>query len=135
VSNGQFSQTNIFHELVAAACTCGILQSVARAQAMETIMLPRRATFTTLDIGLKMAKHLQTTTTSVKINRNTQLRHALQWFSVNVQSTVQNITQQQSSELCLRSEDSFVITCVANLMEVKVLYIQQDLWYEISRYW
>jgi hypothetical protein len=106
-----------------------MLQSVARAHAKESIMLPRRATFTTLDIGLKMAKHLQTTTTSVKINRNTQLRHALQWFSDNVQSTVQNIKQQQSSELCLRSEDSFVITCVANLMEVKVLYIQQDLWY------
>jgi hypothetical protein len=29
--------------------------------------------------------------------------------------------------LCLRSEDAFVITCVANLMEVKVLYVQQDL--------
>jgi hypothetical protein len=37
--------------------------------------------------------------------------------------------------LCLRSEDAFVITCVANLMEVKVLYVQQDLRYEISRYW
>jgi hypothetical protein len=35
--------------------------------------------------------------------------------------------------LCLRSED--VITCVANLMEVKVLYVQQDLWYEISSSW
>jgi hypothetical protein len=33
--------------------------------------------------------------------------------------------------LCLRSEDAFVITCVANLMEVKVLYVQQDLRYEI----
>jgi hypothetical protein len=37
--------------------------------------------------------------------------------------------------LCLRSEDDFVITCVANLMEVKVLYVQQDLLYEISSYW
>jgi hypothetical protein len=37
--------------------------------------------------------------------------------------------------LCLRSEDAFVITCVANLMEVKVLYVQQDLRYEISSYW
>jgi hypothetical protein len=37
--------------------------------------------------------------------------------------------------LCLRSEDAFVINCVANLMEVKVLYVQQDLWYEISSYW
>jgi hypothetical protein len=37
--------------------------------------------------------------------------------------------------LCLRSEDAFVITCVANLMEVKVLYVQQDLRYEISIYW
>jgi hypothetical protein len=37
--------------------------------------------------------------------------------------------------LCLRSEDAFVITCVANLMEVKVLYVQQDLRHEISSYW
>jgi hypothetical protein len=37
--------------------------------------------------------------------------------------------------LCLKSEDAFVITCVANLMEVKVLYVQQDLRYEISSYW
>jgi hypothetical protein len=37
--------------------------------------------------------------------------------------------------LCLRSEDAFVITCVANLMEVKVLYVQQDLRFEISSYW
>jgi hypothetical protein len=37
--------------------------------------------------------------------------------------------------LCLRSEDAFVITCVANLMEVKVLYVQQVLRYEISSYW
>jgi hypothetical protein len=37
--------------------------------------------------------------------------------------------------LCLRSEDAFVITCVANLMEVKVLYVQHDLRYEISSYW
>jgi hypothetical protein len=36
--------------------------------------------------------------------------------------------------LCLRSEDAFVITCVANLMEVKVLYVQQDLRYDISGY-
>jgi hypothetical protein len=36
---------------------------------------------------------------------------------------------------CLRSEDAFVITCVANLMEVKVLYVQQDLRYEMSSYW
>jgi hypothetical protein len=37
--------------------------------------------------------------------------------------------------LCLRSEDAFVITCVANVMEVKVLYVQQDLRYVISSYW
>jgi hypothetical protein len=37
--------------------------------------------------------------------------------------------------LCLRSEKAFVITCVANLTEVKVFYVQQDLRYEISRYW
>jgi hypothetical protein len=37
--------------------------------------------------------------------------------------------------LCLRSEDAFVITCVANLMEVKVLYVQQDLRYENFSYW
>jgi hypothetical protein len=36
----------------------------------------------------------------------------------------------------VRSEDAFVvITCVANLMEVKFLYVQQDLRYEISSYW
>jgi hypothetical protein len=34
----------------------------------------------------------------------------------------------------LRSEDAFIITCIANLMEVKVLYGQQDLRYEISSY-
>jgi len=38
-------------------------------------------------------------------------------------------------KVCLRSEDAFIITCVANLMEVKVLYVQQDLRYEISSYW
>jgi hypothetical protein len=32
--------------------------------------------------------------------------------------------------LRLKSEDAFVVTCVANLMEVKVLYDQQDLRYE-----
>jgi hypothetical protein len=37
--------------------------------------------------------------------------------------------------LCLRSEDAFVITCVANIIEVKVLYVQQDLRYDISSYW
>jgi hypothetical protein len=37
--------------------------------------------------------------------------------------------------LCLMSEDAFVITCVANLMEVKVLYVQRDLRYEMSSYW
>jgi hypothetical protein len=36
---------------------------------------------------------------------------------------------------CLSSEDAFVIICVANIMEVKVLYVQQDLRYEISSYW
>jgi hypothetical protein len=40
------------------------------------------------------------------------------------------------SELqCLKFEDAFVITCVAIVMEVKVLYIQQDLQYEITSYW
>jgi hypothetical protein len=38
-------------------------------------------------------------------------------------------------KVCLRSEDAFDITCVANLMEVKFLYVQQDLRYEISSYW
>jgi hypothetical protein len=38
-------------------------------------------------------------------------------------------------KLCLRSGDAFVITCVANLMEVKFLYVQQDLRYEIYSYW
>jgi hypothetical protein len=41
----------------------------------------------------------------------------------------------QEHMLCLRSEDAFIITCVANLMVVKVLYVQQDLRYEISSYW
>jgi coxsackievirus/adenovirus receptor len=40
-----------------------------------------------------------------------------------------------SGKVCLRSEDAFVITCVANLMEVKVLYVQRDLQFEISSYW
>jgi hypothetical protein len=40
-----------------------------------------------------------------------------------------------SSKVYLRSEDAFVITCVANLMEVKVLHIQKDLQYEISSCW
>jgi hypothetical protein len=39
------------------------------------------------------------------------------------------------TELRVRSEDAFVITCVASLMEVKVLYVQQALRYEISSYW
>jgi hypothetical protein len=37
--------------------------------------------------------------------------------------------------LCLKYEDAFVKTCVANLMEVKVLCVQQDLRYGISSYW
>jgi hypothetical protein len=36
--------------------------------------------------------------------------------------------------LCLRSEDAFIITCVANVKEVKVLYVQQDLRCEMSSY-
>jgi hypothetical protein len=28
------------------------------------------------------------------------------------------------SKVCLRSKDAFVVTCAANLMEVKVLYVQ-----------
>jgi hypothetical protein len=44
-------------------------------------------------------------------------------------------TDIDNAMLCLRSEDAFVITCVANLMEVKVLYVQQDLRYEIYSYW
>jgi hypothetical protein len=35
--------------------------------------------------------------------------------------------------LCLRTQDAFVINCVANLMEV--LNIQDDLRYEIFSYW
>jgi hypothetical protein len=42
---------------------------------------------------------------------------------------------EDAGKVCLRSEDAFVITCVANLMEVKILYVQQDLPYEISSYW
>jgi hypothetical protein len=46
-----------------------------------------------------------------------------------------NITSTANSHrLCLRSEDAFVITCVANLMEIKVLFVQQDLRYEVSSY-
>jgi hypothetical protein len=37
--------------------------------------------------------------------------------------------------VCLKFKDAFVVTCVANVMEVKVLYVQQDLRYEISSYW
>jgi hypothetical protein len=44
------------------------------------------------------------------------------------------LLSQKGGMLCVRSEDAFVITCVANLMEVKVLYVQQDLQYEISSY-
>jgi hypothetical protein len=40
-----------------------------------------------------------------------------------------------NSMLCLRSEDAFVLTYVTNLLDVKVLYVQQDLRYEISIYW
>jgi hypothetical protein len=46
-----------------------------------------------------------------------------------------SLTTQPSTMLCLRSEDAFVITCVANLMEVKVLCVQQVLRYEIYSYW
>jgi hypothetical protein len=35
-------------------------------------------------------------------------------------------------KVCLKFEDAFVITCVANVMGIKVLYVQQDLRYEIS---
>jgi hypothetical protein len=45
------------------------------------------------------------------------------------------VSQSSAAKLCLMSEDAFVITFVANLMEVKVLYVQQGLWYEISSYW
>jgi hypothetical protein len=37
--------------------------------------------------------------------------------------------------LCLRSKAAFVITCVHNLMEVKVLYIQRGLLHELFSYW
>jgi hypothetical protein len=43
--------------------------------------------------------------------------------------------QLRVTMLCLRSGDTFVITCVANLMEVKALYFQQDLRCEVSSYW
>jgi hypothetical protein len=49
--------------------------------------------------------------------------------------TYMKLMQWKNVKLCLRSEDAFVITCVANLMEVKVLYVQQDLPNEISSYW
>jgi hypothetical protein len=45
------------------------------------------------------------------------------------------VTLGKPTMLCLRSKDAFVITCVAKLMEVKVLYVQRDLRYEISSYW
>jgi hypothetical protein len=55
------------------------------------------------------------------------------------QQTSQNKVRSRNAVmvLCsvLRSEDAFVITCVANVMEVKVLYVQQHLRYEISSYW
>jgi hypothetical protein len=43
--------------------------------------------------------------------------------------------QAVGGKLCLRSEDAFVITFLASLVEVKVLYVQQDMRYEISAYW
>jgi hypothetical protein len=43
--------------------------------------------------------------------------------------------KKEEDKLCLRSEDAFVINCLANLMEVKVLYVQEDLRYGISSYW
>jgi hypothetical protein len=43
-------------------------------------------------------------------------------------------TDRGFHKVCLRSEDAFVMTCVAKLTEVKVLYVQQDLRYEISSY-
>jgi hypothetical protein len=46
-----------------------------------------------------------------------------------------NLKHAVNVKVCLTSEDAFVITCVANVMEVKVLYVQQDLRYEISSYW
>jgi hypothetical protein len=43
--------------------------------------------------------------------------------------------KKEEDNVYVSYEDAFVITCVANLMEVKVLYVQQDLRYEISSYW
>jgi hypothetical protein len=50
----------------------------------------------------------------------------MDWFSIQ---------RALLKKVCLKFEDAFVITCVANVMEVKVLYVQQDLRYEISGYW
>jgi hypothetical protein len=56
-------------------------------------------------------------------------------FNLALEYDARKITVNPGGTLCQRSEDAFVITCVANLMEVKVLYVQQDLRYEISSYW
>jgi hypothetical protein len=48
--------------------------------------------------------------------------------------TYMKLMQWKNVKLCLRSKDAFVINCVANLIEVKVLYVQQDLRYAISSY-
>jgi ABC-type polysaccharide/polyol phosphate export permease len=49
------------------------------------------------------------------------------------QHSIDSLQQTAILRSVLRSEDTFVITCVANLMEVKVLHVQQDLRYEIYK--
>jgi hypothetical protein len=45
-----------------------MLHKVASDHATVSIILPRRATFTTLAMGLKMAKHLHETNAPVGLN-------------------------------------------------------------------
>jgi hypothetical protein len=65
--------------------------------------------------------------------------HAYKSYTIKIARnviTARYIKGQHARNLrVLRSEDAFVITCVASLVEVKVLYVQQDLRYEISSDW
>jgi hypothetical protein len=91
------------------------------------IILNRRSTSTRL-YGTKSQKAVIFTLDTVRTWKLTKER------SIDVGSQCL-ITRQASPMFCLRSEDTFVITCVANLTEVKALYVQQYLRYEISSYW
>jgi hypothetical protein len=63
-------------------------------------------------------------------------RYEEQPQTLNMQLWTTDIGWSSNLEVgCPKSEYAFVITCAANLMGAKVLYVQQDLRYEISSYW